>query len=249
MGRTVRGAGRRLARFAGATLLLVASSLPLPAAETASAAPAKPHHGGTAAGKATVGHRFPGLAKARSMYDDPSRDAWQKPAELVAALALAPGDRVADLGAGTGYFLRHLAGAVGPGGTVFAVEVEKDLVAEIRARAEKEKLPQVVPVLGSFDDPRLPRGAVDLLLVVDTFHHVDDRGRYFREVASRLSPKGRLVIVDFEKRPLPVGPGMGHKLDDDQVVAELAAAGWELVRRHDGLLPYQYVLEFRPATR
>lgn len=247
MTRIVCAAGRRLVRFAGPALLLVASSRPLPAAAPATAA--KPPHGATAAGKATVGHRFPGVAKAKSMYDDPARDAWQKPAELVAALALAPGERVADLGAGTGYFLRHLAGAVGSDGTVFAVEVEKELVAEIRKRAEKEKLPQVVPVLGSFDDPRLPRGAIDLLLVVDTYHHVDDRGRYFREVATRLSPKGRLVIVDFEKRPLPVGPGMDHKLDDDQVIAELTAAGWELIRRHDGLLPYQYVLEFRPATR
>jgi protein-L-isoaspartate O-methyltransferase len=96
---------------------------------------------------ATSRHDFADVRYWSSVFDDPARDAWQKPDELVAALAIARGSAVADLGAGTGYLSRRLATAVGPQGTVFAVETEPNLVAHLRRRAEREKTPNVVPVL------------------------------------------------------------------------------------------------------
>jgi predicted methyltransferase len=177
------------------------------------------------------------------VFDDPKRDAWQKPEALVAALELRPGMHVADLGAGTGYFVRRLAQAVGPTGAVYAVEVEPKLVAHLRERAEREGTTNVVPVLTSKDRARLPAGGVDVLLLVDTYHHLDGRVDYMRRAAEVLRPGGRVVVVDWHKRPLPEGPDMDHKLAREQVVAEMERAGYRLEAEPD-VLPYQYVLVF-----
>lgn len=195
---------------------------------------------------ATNRRRFDDVEYWRSVFDDPKRDAWQKPEALVRGLGLAPGMVVADIGAGTGYLSRHLARAVGDDGTVLAVEVEPKLVAHIRKRAEKEKTANVVPVLGSTDDPRLPAKGVDLILILDTYHHIDDRLSYCRRLQRALRPGGRVAIVDWHKRDLPVGPEADHKLSREHVLGEMEAAGWRLVEEPD-LLPYQYVLVFRPV--
>jgi predicted methyltransferase len=196
--------------------------------------------------RATPGsdHDFADVEQWRRVFDDPGRDAWQKPRELVAALALRPGMWVADLGAGTGYFSRHLDTAVRPGGVVFAVETEPNLVAHLRSRAEEEQTPTVLPVLASFDDPRLPPGALDLVLIVDTYHHLDDRLTYLRRLAQTLKPDGRIAIVDWQKHAIPVGPPPEHKLARAEVVREMEAGGFTLTAEPD-LLPYQYVLIFR----
>ncbi len=218
------------------------------------AAPAEHAHGhathapGVAqdADDATVRHRFDDVAHWTKVFDDPARDAWQKPAEVVAALELRPGATVADVGAGTGYFARHLAAAVGPRGTVLAVDVEPALVEHLRGRAEREGLANLTPVLGSADNPRLPAGKVDLVLLVDTYHHIDDRIDYARRLRAALAPGGRVAIIDWQKRELPVGPSVEHKLEREQIVGEMAAAGYRLVAEPD-LLPYQYFLIFAPG--
>ena len=195
---------------------------------------------------ATSHHDFADVAYWSSVFDDPGRDAWQKPDELVAALGIARGDVVADLGAGTGYLSRRLAAAVGPDGTVLAVETEPNLVVHLRERAEREKTPNVVPVLASAADPRLPVGLVDLILVVDTYHHFDDRRAYLRTLRRFLRPSGRVAIVDWQKRELPVGPPMEHKLPREQVLDEMRASGYRLAAEHT-MLPYQYFLVFAQA--
>ncbi len=205
-----------------------------------------PAHGGAAPDDATSHRSFADVPYWSGVFDDPARDAWQKPDALVAALHLQPGMCVADVGAGTGYFSRRLSQAVGPTGTVLAVEVEPNLVTHLRARAEKEGTANVVPVLGSLDNPRLPAGAVDVLLIVDTYHHIDGRVAYMRAQRRALRPGGRVVIVDWEKRPLPVGPEMDHKLAREQVVEEMQRAGYRLDGQPD-VLPHQYVLIFVPA--
>lgn len=178
-----------------------------------------------------------------SVFDDPARDRWQKPREVVRALAIRPGMRVADLGAGTGYFSRHLSAAVGPAGTVFAVDTEPNLVAHVRERAEKEKTPNVVPILASLDNPRLPVESADLILIVDTFHHLDDRLVYARNLRRFLRPGGRVAIIEWQTRELPVGPPADHKLPRAEVMEEMTAAGYELVAEPD-VLPYQYFVIF-----
>lgn len=194
---------------------------------------------------ATSRHSFEDVEHWVSVFDDPARDAWQKPRELVAALGLRPGGTVADLGAGTGYFSRYLSEAVGAKGTVFAVDVEPNLVVHMRERAEKEGTANVVPVLGSADNPRLPAGGVDLVLIVDTYHHLDDRVRYMERLRGVLRHGGRVAVVEWEKRDLPVGPPPEHKLAREAVVGEMEAAGYRLVEEPK-VLPYQYVVVFGP---
>lgn len=215
----------------------------LAAAVLAAAPAAAQEHGHDA----TSQHGFEDVEHWTSVFDAASRDEWQKPGPLVAALELPPGGRVADLGAGTGYLLGHLSRAVGATGAVLAIDTEPRLVEHMRARAEKEKLANVTPILGSADDPRIPHGSVDLVLILDTFHHLNDRLTYARRLKDALRPGGRIAIIDWQKRELPVGPPPDHKLPRAHVVDEMREAGFELVAEPD-LLPYQYFLIFRPAS-
>jgi ubiquinone/menaquinone biosynthesis C-methylase UbiE len=192
---------------------------------------------------ATMHHRFDDVDRWVKVFDDPSRDAWQKPAKVVKHLGLKTGATVVDLGAGTGYFTMHLARAVGARGTVLAVDIEPGLVDHIRERAAAAKLGQVEARLAAPDDPGLPDGAVDLVFVCDTWHHIDGRGRYLERLARALEPGGRIAIVDFREGDLPVGPPAGHKLSREQIVDELARGGFRLASELDKL-PYQYVLVF-----
>ena len=191
-------------------------------------------------------HDFADVEHWRRVFDDPARDAWQKPRELVAALALRPGMWVADLGAGTGYFSRYLDAAVGPMGVVFAVDTEPNLVDHLRTRAEQEKT-TVIPVLASFSDARLPPRALDLVLIVDTYHHLDDRLTYLQRLGRALKPDGRIAIVDWQQRELPIGPPLEHKLAREQVIEEMQAAGYALATEPT-ILSYQYVLIFERAA-
>ncbi|OLC55119.1 MAG: hypothetical protein AUH92_02760 [Acidobacteria bacterium 13_1_40CM_4_69_4] len=195
---------------------------------------------------ATAHERFTGVEKWVRVFDDPKRDEWQKPKELVAALGLAPGSIVADLGAGTGYFERHLSQAVTPGGFVLAIDTEPEMVRHLGERAFKEQTLNVVPVLALPDEPFLPPGRVDCVLIVDTYHHIDDRLNYFRRMKGTLAPGGRVAVVDFHKKPLPVGPPPPHKLAREFVLDEMKQAGWSLADEKT-FLPYHYFLIFQPA--
>jgi predicted methyltransferase len=195
---------------------------------------------------ATVRHSFADVGHWTAVFDDPARDAWQRPHEVVAALGINAGMRVADVGAGTGYFSRYLSAAVGPTGTVLAVDTEPALITHLRQRAEQEQLANVVPVLASPDNPRLPAAGIDLVLFVNTVHHIDDRPAYFRRLKNALTPRGRVAIIDFRKEPLPIGPPPEHKLAREAVVSELAQAGYVLAEAPD-ILPHQYLLIFRPG--
>ena len=236
---------RSPARLAAWSILGILAALPAPGgsapAVAQQVAPPGPHD-------ATARHPFTDLEKWVAIFDDPKRDEWQKPAEVAAALGLRAGDIVADLGAGTGYFSRHLSKAVSPGGIVLAVDTEPKMVAHIGARARRERTANVVPVLAAADDPFLPAGRVDRVLIVDTYHHIDDRLEYFERIKRSLAPGGRVAIVDFHKKPLPVGPPLQHKLAREFVVDEMRQAGWTLAEEKT-FLPYQYFLLFEPARR
>lgn len=222
--------------------LLACASTPSPAPADAAAHPGHPadpaHH--TGPHDATVRHGFGDVQRWVAAFDDPARDAWQKPVELVSALQIPQGATVADLGAGTGYFNRHLAQAVGPTGKVIAVDIEPSLVQHMGARALQEGTPQVEARLGAAHDPGLAQGEVDVVLLVDTYHHIDDRISYFRALRQAVREGGRLVVVDFKMGAQPVGPPDAHKIPQDQVVAELVEAGWTEAGSLD-LLPHQFV--------
>ena len=188
-------------------------------------------------------HSFQGAERWAHVFDDPGRDRWQKPHEVIQALALEPGARVADLGAGTGYFSARLANTL-PQGRVYAVDIEPDMVRYLGERAKREKLSNLQPVQGKPDDPALPE-AVDLVLLVDVYHHVEARTDYFRKLARLLRAGGRVAIVDF-RLDSPQGPPRAARVAPDTVKAEMKAAGYALAAEH-GFLPYQYFLVFRPA--
>jgi SAM-dependent methyltransferase len=189
-------------------------------------------------------HRFDDPVAWAARFDDPGRDAWQKPDEVIGALALKRDAKVADLGAATGYFSVRLARAV-PEGSVFGVDVEPSMVAFLDQRAKKESLFNVTGVEGSATSPNLPT-TVDLILVVDTYHHLADRAGYFKRAQATLSPGGRVAIIDF-RLGQPMGPPEAHKLSEAQVKADFAEAGYTLAEEHS-FLPNQYFLVFsRPS--
>jgi SAM-dependent methyltransferase len=174
-------------------------------------------------------------------FDDPARDEWQKPEEVLDALQLERTARVADLGAGTGYFSVRIAKRV-PVGKVFAIDIEPDMVRYLRERAQREHLSVLVPVLASAESSNLPE-PVDLILVVDTYHHIDHRIGYFARLRESLRPNGRLAIVDF-KADSPNGPPLEHRISPEKLTAELNAAGYSLVATHL-FLPRQYFIVFQ----
>ena len=174
-------------------------------------------------------------------FDNPERDAWQKPEEAVEALKLTPAMTVADIGAGTGYFAARIAKRV-PEGKVFAADIEQDMVRYLGQRAEREHLANLVAVQAAADGTNLPE-PVDLILVVDTYHHIGNRTQYFAKLQASLRPGGRLVIIDF-KADSPNGPPPQHRIPPEKVAEELAAAGYGLVETQT-ILPRQYFLVFQ----
>jgi SAM-dependent methyltransferase len=160
------------------------------------------------------------------------------------ALNLAPNARVADVGAGTGYFSVRLARRL-PEGKVLAVDIEPDMLRYLGERAQREHLSVIVPVLANAETPNLSE-PVDLVLLVDTYHHIDNRVAYFARLRSSLRPNGRLAIVDF-KADSPEGPPPQHRISPDKVTAELTAAGYSLVATHN-FLPRQYFLVFQGGS-
>jgi SAM-dependent methyltransferase len=177
-----------------------------------------------------------------SRFEDPARDAWQKPQVVLEFLALARNSRVADIGSATGYFPVRIAAAV-PSGRVWGVDIEPDMVRYLNERARREKIGNLYSVLGTAGDPLIPE-PVDRILVVDTYHHLRDRAAYFRRTARYLAPGGRIVVVDFKKGEMPVGPPDHHKIPPEQMVAEMAEAGFQKLRQDDQALPYQFMIEF-----
>lgn len=188
-------------------------------------------------------HRhFDDAEKWSKVFDDPARDAWQKPAEVIRALALRPDAYVADIGSGTGYFSVRLAQAV-PQGHVYGADVSADMVKFLNERAAKEKLPNLTSHQAGESDPKLP-GPVDLVLVVDTYHHIAKRNAYFERLKANLKPGGRVAIIDF--RPdSPSGPPPEHRTAPEQIVAEMGRAGYGLSDRRE-FLPRQSFLVFSP---
>ena len=193
------------------------------------------HHGGH--------HRFDEPEKWAKRFENPERDAWQKPDEVIAKLGLDRDALVADIGSATGYFDVRLAKVV-TDGRVWGVDLEPSMVEYLNARAEEEGLKNLKSVVGTPSDPKIPE-AVDVVIVVNTYHHISERTAYFSQVRGSLRPGGRVAIVDFKKGDLPLGPPNKMKLAPEQVIAELTAAGYALDVDDRTLLPHQYLLIFR----
>ena len=198
--------------------------------------PGKPDH---------MDHRFDDPERYAKSFDDPARDAWQMPDRVIAALKLAEDASVADIGAGTGYFSVRLAKVV-PRGTVYAVDIESKMLEYVRKRAAGSALTNLVTVQADSVSPKLPK-AVDLALVVDTYHHIPNRVDYFKRLATGLTRGGRLAIIDFRK-DAPDGPPPEFRFEAAQIVEEMTKAGYRLDADH-AFLPRQHFLVFRTGAR
>jgi SAM-dependent methyltransferase len=189
-------------------------------------------------------HSFDNAEQWAKEFDDPKRDAWQKPHEVIQALELKADAVVADIGSGTGYFSVRFAHMV-PKGRVYGLDTEPDMVKYLAERARREGLGNVIAVKAEPGDPKLPE-KVDLVALVDVYHHIEDRERYFAKLRASLRPGARIAIIDF-RLDSPQGPPKAARIAPTQAKAELKQAGYVLVREH-GFLPNQYFLVFRPVS-
>jgi len=190
------------------------------------------------------GRLFP--AQDLGLIDTPDRAQWQKPDLIMDALNIADGAVVADLGAGSGWFSIQLARRVGPNGKVYAEDIQPAMIDAITRRVQRENLTWVQPILGTATDPRLPPG-VDAVLIVDTYHEVEDPVGLLKNAAAALKPQGRIGVVDFLAGSGGPGPAPDERPDPAFVIKAAEAAGLRLKQRQD-IPPFQFLLVFERAT-
>lgn len=194
-------------------------------------------------------HDFSDVERYIKRFEDPAREAWQQPDKVVESLKLRPGQNVADIGAGSGYFTRRFARAVHPGGFAVAVDVEPGFFPYVAERAREAGQNNIFTLRADNDNPHLEEKGFDLVFICNTVHHMEDRVSYFRTIAPALREGGRLVVVDFFKdRDIPVGPGPAMRLTPESLTAELEQAGYA-VEVDEEMLPYQYILTARLTGR
>jgi arsenite methyltransferase len=190
-------------------------------------------------------HRVQQDSKAYiARLEDPKRDAYQKPEEVVKALKIEEGEVIADIGAGSGYFTFRLARPVGEKGRVYAVDVSPDMIVHLNRRIRDLNVKNVVTILSAPDDPLLGDGSVDRFFICDTWHHIEGHAKYLALLKKMLKPGGQVVMIDFKKAKTPVGPPMEIRIDRGDLVREMEAHGFQLAAEHT-FLEYQYFLVFK----
>jgi ubiquinone/menaquinone biosynthesis C-methylase UbiE len=185
-------------------------------------------------------HRFEHADAWVGAFDDPARDAWQHPGDVIVAMDVQDGMHVADVGAGTGYFEPWLSRAVGPHGKVLALDIEPDMVRYTKQRADREVWTNVQAFVVRVDDPMLPQASVDRVLIVDTWHHIPAREAYAGKLRRGLRHGGKVVVVDFTLESKH-GPAVHHRLAPEVVAHELEAGGL-VAHVVQTPLPEQYVV-------
>lgn len=186
-------------------------------------------------------HRFEDAERWAKVFEAPTRDQWQRPDAVFRLLDPKSDWRVADIGSGTGYFAVRFSRRVA---RVWGIDIEQSMVDYLNKRAKLQSLHNLTSILGGVQSARLPE-PVDLVFVCNTYHHIKDRVAYFRNLAARLLPKGKLVIVDFKRGKIPVGPPERHRVTPEQLDRELAQAGYQRTTLDRTALPYQYVAIYR----
>jgi ubiquinone/menaquinone biosynthesis C-methylase UbiE len=189
-------------------------------------------------------HDFSGAEEWAKRFDSPERDVWQRPADVIAAMDIAPGMTVADIGAGTGYFLPHLSRAAGADGKVWGLDVEPDMVRYMKERAARESLANADAQQIPTDGPGVADASMDRILIVNTWHHIEGRAAYAAKLKAALKPGGKLIIVDYSPDS-PDGPPPAMRLAAQTVIDELAAGGLTgtLITEE---LPKQYIIVATP---
>lgn len=178
----------------------------------------------------------------------PEREAEEAPTKAVAALGLRPGQVVADIGAGSGYYTMLISAAVGPAGRVYATDIQPEMLSLIRKKIDARRVANVELILGSPAESRLPDAALDLALMVDVYHELSQPQAFLRSVARAIKPDGRLVLIEFRKESPDVPIRAEHKMSVREARMELEAEGYRWDRVID-VLPWQHIFVFRPPVR
>lgn len=186
-------------------------------------------------------HRFSNSKKWSKIFEDPTRDKWQKPELVLKRLNLKEDSKVADIGSATGYFPVRISKLV-PKGRVWGIDIEPNLVKYLNERIQKHNLKNIFSTLGKTHDPLIPE-KVNHIIIVDTYHHISNRVHYLRNLKSYLLKGAKITVVDFKKGKLPFGPSDKMKISHTEIIKEFKAAGFKLNKQyHD--LPYQFILIF-----
>ncbi|MCA9234008.1 MAG: methyltransferase domain-containing protein [Planctomycetales bacterium] len=232
-----------------ATIALTAGGVVLPVSAALGGEPmVVPSQSNDAERAAPRLHKYMGRIIAPTMHYShagwltrPERDREEAPDRLLALLSVQRGQQVCDFGCGNGYHTVKLARLVGPTGRVLAIDIQPEMLDLLRRRTEPRGLTNIEPALATEGDGRLPAAALDLVLMVDVYHELDDPAGVLAQVRSSLSPRGRVALVEFraEDPEVPIQPL--HKMEKPQIQAELTANGFKLVEQHDEL-PWQHLL-------
>lgn len=196
--------------------------------------------------RAPHGRLFP--PEDLGLLEGPDRDAWQRPDHVMDVLGIADGSRVADVGAGGGWFTIRLARRVGPNGLVYAEDIQRQMIDSIERRLQREGLKNIRTVLGTAEDPRLPIGQLDVVLIVDTYQEVETKTVLLERVRDALKPGGRLGIVEFKLEGSGPGPSIENRVAPSLVIGHAESAGFRL-QAQDTSLPYHYLLVFVKAEK
>ena len=167
----------------------------------------------------------------------------EEPDKAIAALEISPGATVADVGAGSGYMTVRLAAAVGSTGRVYATDVQPEMIEKLTARVKAANLQNVTPIISATDDPRLPEGAIDLILMVDVYHELAAPQRMLQQLKRALKPSGQLVLLEYRKEDPSIPIREEHKMTVGDAKAEIEAEGYRLASVIE-TLPRQHILIF-----
>jgi arsenite methyltransferase len=189
-------------------------------------------------------HRLHQDSKAYiAVLEDPARDAYQKPHEVVESLGIKEGETIADIGAGSGYFAFRFSRHVGPSGRIYAVDIDPDMILYMNRRIRDMQIKNVVTVLSAPDDPLLMDQSVDRFFICETWHHIQNQAQYLTLMKEMLKPGGQVIMIDFQKRDLPVGPPAEMKIARGDLIRQMQANGFRL-EKENTFLPYHYFLIF-----
>ena len=191
------------------------------------------------------GRRYAGVMgfQGAPWLERPERETEEEPDRALEVLALVKGSTVADVGAGSGYMTVRMATRVGPQGKVYAVDIQPEMLQLLGERVKRERLTNITPVLGAFDDPKLPASAIDLILMVDVYHEFSEPQKMLRRMREALKPGGRLVLLEYRKEDPLVPIRIEHKMSVAEAKMEVEAEGFTL-SKVDEALPRQHILIF-----
>jgi ubiquinone/menaquinone biosynthesis C-methylase UbiE len=174
-----------------------------------------------------------------ALLEDPQRDSYQKPHDVIMSLNLKEGETVADIGAGSGYFAFRFTHHVGDKGKVYGVDINPDMILYMNRRIRDMQLKNIVTILASPDDPLLIDASIDRFFICDTWHHIENQSKYLALMKKMLKPRGQVIMIEFHKKELAVGPPVEMKIAREDMVRQMETNGFKLAKEHT-FLPYQF---------